>query len=136
MKAFIVDRYKSKDGLRFGDTPDPELRDEDVMVQVHAASVNPLDPKIRDGEFKFILAYRLPLALGNDLAGVVVRVRPKVRGFEPGDRVYARPNQDRIGTLLEFISMNEARGVEAEEPHHGGGGLASAGRPDRLAGAG
>jgi NADPH:quinone reductase-like Zn-dependent oxidoreductase len=53
MKAFIVDRYKSKDGVRFGDMPDPELRDEDVMVQVHAASVNPLDPKI----------------LGNDLAG-------------------------------------------------------------------
>ena len=108
MKAFIVDRYKSKDGLRFGDTPDPELRDEDVMVQVHAASVNPLDPKIRDGEFKFILPYRLPLVLGNDLAGVVVRVGPKVRGFEPGDKVYARPNQDRIGTFAEFISMNEA----------------------------
>jgi D-arabinose 1-dehydrogenase-like Zn-dependent alcohol dehydrogenase len=108
MKAFIVDRYKSKDGLRFGDMPDPELRDEDVMVQVHAASLNPLDPKIRDGEFKFILPYRLPLVLGNDLAGVVVRVGPKVRGFEPGDKVYARPNQDRIGTFAEFISMNEA----------------------------
>jgi NADPH:quinone reductase-like Zn-dependent oxidoreductase len=107
MKAFIVDRYKSKDGLRFGDMPDPELRDEDVMVQVHAASVNPLDPKIRDGEFKFILPYCLPLVLGNDLAGVVVRVGPKVRGFEPGDEVYARPNQDRIGTFAEFISMNE-----------------------------
>jgi NADPH:quinone reductase-like Zn-dependent oxidoreductase len=108
MKAFIVDRYKSKDGLRFGDMPDPGLRDEDVMVQVHAASVNPLDPKIRDGEFKFILPYRLPLVLGNDLAGVVVRVGPKVRGFKPGDKVYARPNQDRIGTFAEFISMNEA----------------------------
>jgi NADPH:quinone reductase-like Zn-dependent oxidoreductase len=108
MKAFIVDRYKSKDGLRFGDMADPELRDEDVLVQVHAASVNPLDPKIRDGEFKFILPYRLPLVLGNDLAGVVVRVGPKVRRFEPGDKVYARPNQDRIGTFAEFISMNEA----------------------------
>ena len=108
MKAFIVDRYKSKDGLRFGDMPDPELRDEDVMVEVHAASVNPLDHKIRDGEFKFILPYRLPLVLGNDLAGVVVRVGPKVRRFEPGDKVYARPNQDRIGTFAEFISMNEA----------------------------
>jgi alcohol dehydrogenase len=69
MKAFIVDRYKSKDDLRFGDMPVPELRDEDIMVQVHVASVNPLDPKIRDGEFKFILPYRSPLVLGNDLAG-------------------------------------------------------------------
>jgi NADPH:quinone reductase-like Zn-dependent oxidoreductase len=108
MKAFIVDRYKSKDGLRFGDMPDPELRDEDVMVEVHAASVNPLDPKIRDGEFKFILPYRLPLVLGNDLAGVVVRVGPKVRRFKPGDEVYARPHQDRIGTFAEFIAVNEA----------------------------
>jgi alcohol dehydrogenase len=82
MKAFIVDRFKSKDGLRFGDMPDPELRDEDVMVQVHAAGVNTLDPKIRDGEFKFILPYRLPLVLGNDLAGVVVRVVPKVVPYQ------------------------------------------------------
>jgi NADPH:quinone reductase-like Zn-dependent oxidoreductase len=65
--------------------PDPELRDEDVMVQVHAASVNPLDPEIRDGEFKFILPYPSPLFLGNDLAGVVVRIevsccRQRLRG--------------------------------------------------------
>ena len=52
MKAFVVDRYRSKAGLRFGDMPNPELRDDDVMVQVCAAGVNPLDAKIRDGEFK------------------------------------------------------------------------------------
>jgi len=106
MKAFIVDRYKGK--LRFGDMPDPELRDHDVLVQIYAAGVNPLDSKIRDGEFKLILPYRLPLILGNELAGVVVRVGSKVRGFKPGDEVYARPNQDRIGTFAEFIAMNEA----------------------------
>jgi len=105
MKAFIVDRYKGK--LRFGDMPDPELRDHDVLVQIYAAGVNPLDSKIRDGEFKLILPYRFPLILGNELAGVVVRVGSKVRGFKPGDEVYARPNQDRIGTFAEFIAMNE-----------------------------
>src|SRR5215471_8477178 len=108
MKAFVVDRYKSKAGLRFGDMPNPELRDDDVMVQVCAAGVNPRDAKIRDGEFKLILPYRLPLILGNDVAGVVVRVGPRVRGFKPGDEVYARPAQDRIGTFAEFIAMNEA----------------------------
>jgi len=108
MKAFVVDRYKSKAGLRFGDMPNPELRDDDVMVQVCAAGVNPLDAKIRDGEFKLVLPYRLPLVLGNDVAGIVVRVGSKVRRFEAGDEVYARPHQDRIGTFAEFIAMNES----------------------------
>jgi len=107
MKAFIVDRYGSKDGVRFGEMPDPELRDDDVLVQIHAAGVNLLDSKIRDGEFKLILRYRLPVILGNDVAGVVVRVGTRVRRFKPGDEVYARPDQDRIGTFAEFISMNE-----------------------------
>jgi NADPH:quinone reductase-like Zn-dependent oxidoreductase len=108
MKAFILDRYGRNELLRFGEMPEPELRDDDVLVEVHAAGVNPLDAKIRDGEFKLILPYRLPLVLGNDVAGVVVRVGAKVRGFKPGDAVYARPDKDRIGTFAEFIAMNEA----------------------------
>jgi NADPH:quinone reductase-like Zn-dependent oxidoreductase len=108
MKAFIVDHYKSNSALRLGEMPEPEVRDHDVLVSVHAASLNQLDAKIRDGVFKLILPYRLPLILGNDGAGVVVRVGSKVRGFEPGDEVYARPNQDRIGTFAELIAMNEA----------------------------
>jgi len=94
--------------LRLGESPEPELRDNDVMVEIHAAGVNLLDNKIRDGEFKLILPYRLPLVLGNDVAGVVVRVGPKVRQFKPGDEVYARPAQDRIGTFAEYIAMDEA----------------------------
>src|SRR5437870_10260936 len=108
MKAFVVERYKSKSALRFAEMPESELRDDDVLVQIHAASLNQLDSKIRDGEFKLILPYRLPLILGNDMAGVVVRVGPKVRRFKSGDEVYARPNQDRIGTFAELIAMNEA----------------------------
>lgn len=107
MKAFIIDRYGSKDGVRAGERPDPELREDDVLVQIHAAGVNLLDSKIRDGEFKLILPYRLPLILGNDVAGVVVRVGSRVRRFKVGDEVYARPDKDRIGTFAEFISMNE-----------------------------
>lgn len=108
MKAFFIDRYGKKNGARIGERPDPELRDGDVLVQVHAAGVNPLDSKIRDGEFKLILPYRLPLILGNEVAGVVVRVGPKVRRFKPGDEVYARPDKDRIGTFAEFIAIREA----------------------------
>lgn len=107
MRAFILDRYGKKGGVRFAEMPEPELRDADVLVQVHAAGVNLLDCKIRDGDFKLILPYRLPLVLGNDVAGVVTRVGSRVRLFKPGDEVYARPDKDRIGTFAEFIAMNE-----------------------------
>ena len=108
MKAFTIDRYKSKDGGRIVDLPQPEVGDNDVLVQIHAAGVNLLDAKIADGEFKIFLPYRFPLVLGNDVAGVVVKVGARVRRFKPGDEVYARPDKDRIGTFAEFISMNEA----------------------------
>jgi NADPH:quinone reductase-like Zn-dependent oxidoreductase len=102
MKAFILDRYEKKGSLRLGEMPEPELRDNDVLVEVHAAGVNVLDSKIRNGEFKLILPYRLPLILGNDVAGVVVRVGRKVRRFEPGDEVYARPAQEPGGQLISI----------------------------------
>src|SRR5207244_11239587 len=70
MTAFTVEREGKKGGMRMREMPDPELREDDVLVQVHAASVNPLDLKIRDGEFKLFLPYRLPLVLGNDLAEI------------------------------------------------------------------
>ena len=107
MKAFIVDRYGSKDGVRAGEMPDPELREDDVLVQIHAAGVNLLDSKIRDGEFKLFLPYRFPLILGNEVAGVVVRVGSRVQRFKPGDEVYARPDDDRIGAFAEFIAIQE-----------------------------
>jgi alcohol dehydrogenase len=107
MKAFLIDRYGKNDCLRVGEMPDPEVRDDDVLIQIHAASVNPVDYKIRDGAFKFILPYRFPLILGNDLAGVVVRVGSQVRRFKPGDEVYARPDKDRIGAFAELISIRE-----------------------------
>jgi NADPH:quinone reductase-like Zn-dependent oxidoreductase len=107
VKAFIVDRYGKKNNTRIGEMPDPVLREDDVLVRIHAAGVNPLDSKIRDGEFKLLLPFRLPLILGNDLAGVVVRVGARVRKFKPGDEVYARPDADRIGTFAELIAVRE-----------------------------
>lgn len=107
MKAFVVDRYGRENGVRAGDMPVPELREDDVLIQIHAAGVNPLDSKIKDGAFKLILPYRLPLILGNDLAGVVVRVGSRARRFKPGDAVFARPHKDRIGTFAEFIAVKE-----------------------------
>ncbi|MDD2031457.1 NADP-dependent oxidoreductase [Pseudomonas sp. 39167] len=107
MKAFIIDRYGKKVSLRASEVPEPALGQNDVLVEIHAASINPLDSKIRDGEFKMILPYRLPLIMGNDLAGVVVKVGSRVQKFKPGDEVYARPDDDRIGAFAEFIAIKE-----------------------------
>lgn len=106
MKSFLIDRYKKGGALRLSESPKPELGKNDIMVEIHAAGVNVLDNKIRSGEFKLILPYRLPLVLGNDVAGVVVRVGANVRRFKPGDEVYARPPQDRIGTFAEYIAID------------------------------
>ncbi|MES0024352.1 MULTISPECIES: NADP-dependent oxidoreductase [unclassified Mesorhizobium] len=108
MKAFVVDKYSKKGILRLAEMPEPELLDNDVLVEVHAAGVNLLDSKIRTGEFKLVLPYRRPFILGHDVAGRVVRVGSKVRKFKPGDAVYARPRDGRIGTFAEFIAIDEA----------------------------
>ena len=107
MKAFIIDRYGKGERLRAGDMPDPVMREGDVLVQVHAASVNPVDSKIKSGEFKQLLPYRFPLILGNDVAGVVLKVGARVRRFTAGDEVYAQADQDRIGTFAELIAIKE-----------------------------
>ncbi|CRM69974.1 NADP-dependent oxidoreductase [Pseudomonas sp. 8 R 14] len=107
MKAFLIDRYGKHQG-RLAELPDPEPGIHDVLVKVHASSVNQLDSKISKGEFKLILPYTLPLIMGNDLAGVVVRVGSGVRTFKPGDEVYARPPDARIGGFAELIAIKES----------------------------
>jgi NADPH:quinone reductase-like Zn-dependent oxidoreductase len=106
MKAFVVEHY-GKDGLRAADVPEPEGGDGDVLVKVSAASINPLDMIVRNGEFKHLLKYRTPFVLGHDVAGVVTSVGPAVRDFEVGDEVYARPRDLRIGTFAEYIAIDQ-----------------------------
>ena len=108
MKAFIVDRYKSKTGMRSGEVPVPQIAEDEVLVEVHAAAVNLIDAKILNGEFKLILPYRTPFVLGHDVAGMVVRAGSGVRQFKPGDAVYARPHDLRIGTFAEFVAVKES----------------------------
>ncbi len=107
MKAAILERYGKNGSVRIGEMPEPELRDDEVLVKVHAAGVNLLDSKIKSGEFKLILPYRVPFVLGHDVAGVVVRVGPRVRQFKAGDEVYSRPDDFRIGAFAEFIAIKE-----------------------------
>lgn len=107
MKAFTLERYGDAGAVRDGEVSDPRVGDDDVLVQIHAASVNPLDLKTRDGDFQAILPYRVPFVLGNDLAGMVVGVGAGVTRFTVGDEVYAHPDKKRIGTFAELIAIQQ-----------------------------
>ncbi|WP_060885537.1 NADP-dependent oxidoreductase [Streptomyces caniscabiei] len=105
MKAFVVEKY-GKGGVRAAEVPEPTVGERDVLVGVGAASVNPLDKMVRNGEFKQLLKYKRPFVLGHDVAGVVTRVGSAVHGFEVGDEVYARPRDLRIGGFAEYIAID------------------------------
>jgi NADPH:quinone reductase-like Zn-dependent oxidoreductase len=107
MKAFVVEKY-GKTRLRAADIPEPTVGTSDVLVQVSAASINPLDRMVRDGEFKRLLKYKTPFVLGHDVAGIVTRVGADVHDFKAGDEVYARPRDLRIGTFAEYIAIDRA----------------------------
>jgi len=109
--AFVIDSYKSR--LHLSDVPEPTLGEHDLLVEVGAAGLNQLDEKIRVGEFKQLLRYRTPLTLGHDVAGTVLEVGSAVHGFAPGDIVFARPRDHRIGTFAERIAIHEADAAHA-----------------------
>lgn len=106
MKAFVVAKY-GPDGLRAAEVPEPRVGDGDVLIKVSAASVNPLDKMVRNGDFKLLLKHRLPFVLGHDLSGVVTRVGSAVRDFEVGDEVYSRPRDLRIGAFAEYVAVDQ-----------------------------
>jgi NADPH:quinone reductase-like Zn-dependent oxidoreductase len=108
MKAALIDRYGSNDAVRVAEIETPTLGATDLLVRVHAASVNPVDIRTRDGKLKPLLKYHFPLVLGNDLAGVVTDAGPEVRSFRKGDAVYARLDRDRIGAFAEFAFVRDA----------------------------
>ncbi|HEY8085074.1 MAG TPA: NADP-dependent oxidoreductase [Methylophilaceae bacterium] len=105
MKAFVVEEY-GKTGLRATNVPEPTLGPRDVLVRVCAASINPLDKMVRNGDFKLLLRYKTPFVLGHDLAGVVTRIGADVRDYKVGDEVYSRPRDLRIGAFAEYIAID------------------------------
>lgn len=107
MKAVVIDRYGGSDELRMRDMPLPELGETDLLIEVFAASVNPVDWKIREGYLKESLGYRFPLILGWDAAGIVSAVGPKVTRFAIGDEVFSRTDIRRNGAYAEFVAVDE-----------------------------
>jgi len=106
MKAMVIEKY-GKIPMRMAEMPAPEIDEYEVLAEIHAASINPVDFKIRDGKVKLLLKYKMPLILGNDLSGVVVKVGTKVTRFKVGDEIYSRPRKSKIGTFAEYIAVHE-----------------------------
>jgi alcohol dehydrogenase len=107
MKAYTINRYSKEDKLQLVTVPEPVVKENDLLIEVHSASINQLDAKLKSGEFKLLLPYKFPLILGHDVAGVVTKVGTKVSKFKVGDEVFARPADFHIGTFAEFIAVNE-----------------------------
>lgn len=105
MQAMVIHHY-GKGPVSLERMPLPSMSPYEVRVKIKAASINPIDFKIRDGGLKMLLTYQFPLILGNDFAGEVYEVGDKVTQFKVGDKVYGRPRKSKIGTFAEYISVN------------------------------
>ncbi|MEM7157550.1 MAG: NADP-dependent oxidoreductase [Myxococcota bacterium] len=108
MKAIRIHEYGGGDTLRYEDAPEPEPGPHDVRVRVHAAGVNPVDWKIREGYLASMLPYAMPLTLGWDVSGVVDQVGAEVSGIAVGDEVYSRPDIMRDGAYAEYVVVRAA----------------------------
>ena len=107
MKALVLKRYGGLDQVVFADIPRPALKSDEILVQVHAAGLNPIDYMIPKGTFKPMLKFQLPATLGSDLAGIVVEVGSRVTRFKPGDAVFASIFDLGTGALAEFAVVPE-----------------------------
>lgn len=106
MKAAYITRYGNINDVQIDEQPRPSLTENAVLVKVHAASINPLDLRVLEGEFKAILPVPFPFILGNDFAGTVVEVGSKVSQFKVGDKVYAKT--DLNGAFAEYTVVQQS----------------------------
>lgn len=107
MKAAIINQYGHADELIYTDVHEPEVGAHDILIEIKATSVNPLDWKIREGYAQQILTYEFPLILGWDAAGVIKKIGSHVTKFTVGDEVYTSPDVKRNGTYAEYVAVDE-----------------------------
>lgn len=103
--AAVIHAYGGPGAVSLEQRPVPQPGSEDVLVRIHASSVNPVDWKVREGYLKDMLPHRLPLTLGWDFAGQIVAVGDQVSGWQIGDAVYGRPDIARDGSHAEYIAV-------------------------------
>ena len=106
MKAAYINRYGNIDDVQLDEQSKPQITENDVLVKIHAASINPLDLRVLEGEFKAIQPVKFPFILGNDFAGTVVQVGANVKQFKAGDEVYAKTDQN--GAFAEYTVVHQS----------------------------
>lgn len=116
MQAYVLERYGGPDGARLTSVPAPAMRPADILVEVRAAGLNPVDVKFREGKLRAISRVRLPFVLGNELAGVVVGMGAQAKRFRVGDRVFARVSKNRGGAFAEQACVDESYAALIPEP--------------------
>ena len=114
MKAYTIQKYSKTAPLQLLEMEEPSIQENEILVEIHAASLNQLDSKLKNGDFKALLPYTFPLILGHDLAGIVKKAGSKVSKFKVGDEVFSRVPDFKIGTFAEYIAVNE--NVVAHKP--------------------
>src|SRR6202790_41603 len=107
MRAYVLKHYGGPEGSLLMDSPPPAPRPRDILVEVRAAGLNPVDFKFRQGKLRAILRPKLPFVLGNELAGEVIAVGSDVKRFRVGDRVFARVAKDRAGAFAEQACVDQ-----------------------------
>src|SRR5205809_3370110 len=105
MKAVRIHQYGGPEVLKYEEAPRPNPRPDDILIRVHAAGVNPVNWKVREGYLKQRLHHSLPLILGWDLSGVIETSDPEVSRLKAGDEVYSRPDLSRDGAYGEYIDV-------------------------------
>jgi len=108
MKAAQITKYSKKIKVQVNDIAIPDIADHEVLVQVKAAAVNPLELLILAGSVKLIQDYSFPLTIGNELAGTLEKVGKKVKGFYKGDDIYTRLPVSQIGAFTEYVAVDAA----------------------------
>jgi alcohol dehydrogenase len=108
MRAFVLTGYGAiSDNVRLAQLPDPVAASGEVLIEIHAASLNPIDFKIVHGDLKRVSKYKLPRPFGFDASGIVRSVGAGVSRFKPGDEVFARASRETIGSFAEQIALDE-----------------------------
>ena len=109
MRAFLLTGYGAiSDNVRLAEIPDPAVGPGEVLIEIHAASLNPIDFKLVHGALKRVSTYTLPRPIGFDASGIVRAVGADAARFKPGDAVYVRASRDTIGSFAEKIALPEA----------------------------
>lgn len=106
MKAAYIEQYGGSEQFKVGELERPVVGADDVLIAVHAASVNPVDWKLREGYLKEMLSYDMPLIIGWDVSGVIEEVGANVPDFKVGDEVFSRPDIARQGTYAEYVAVD------------------------------